>query len=237
MKLRSIIVLVALAFQFVSCSKDNPEPEIQKTKQDKQVGALSANAAFTTMLSNLAAESKTIDFEAGYYLYPSASQTFRYERVEGKKGEPSITLQPKGQIAGVVHCHYSNLFPSYSGSDIKAMYELYVDEHMNDYSSFFCGVVSYTGRGYLLLIEDLGKFLAFSESNFTDRERFRNFELLYFNKQQAHKDSGFESSYEIALAELLSGSGLAFYKSNVPFGQWVKLTFENGAVREDKLNK
>lgn len=90
------------AFFMSSCSKDNPEPEIQQTKQDKQVGALSTTAAFTSVLSNLATESKTIDFEAGYYLYPSASQTFRYERVEGKKGEPSITLQPKGQIAGVM---------------------------------------------------------------------------------------------------------------------------------------
>lgn len=237
MKLRSIIVLVTLALQFISCGKDHPEPEILQTKQGKQVGELSANAAFTTMLSNLAAESKTINFEAGYYLYPSAAQTFRYERVEGKKGEPSITLQPKGQIAGVVHCHYNNLFPSFSGSDIKAIYELYVDEHMNDYSSFFCGVVSYNGRGYLLLIENLEKFLAFSNSNFTDRERFMNFELSYFNKQQAHKDSGFESSYEIALTDLLLGSGLVLYRSSIPFGQWSKLSFENGTFREEKLNK
>ncbi|MGJ1518492.1 hypothetical protein ACR79N_26170 [Sphingobacterium siyangense] len=237
MNIRIIIATLITAFTATSCSKDSPEPEVQLTKQDSQVVKLSANAAFTTMLSNLTTESKSIDFEAGYFLFPSASQTFRYERVEGKKGEPFISLQPKGQIGGVVHCHYNNLFPSYSGSDIKAIYELYIDERLNDYNSFFCGVVSYTGRGYLLLIEDLGKFLAFSETNFTERERFRNFELSYFNKQQAHKDSGFESSYEIALAELLSGSGLALYKSNVPFLQWVKLSFENGATREDKLNK
>jgi hypothetical protein len=106
---------------------------------------------------------------------------------------------------------------------------------MNDYNSFFCGVVSYTGRGYLLLIEDLNKFLAFSESNFTNKERFRNFELSYFNKQQAYlKNAGFEGSYEIALADLLSGSGLVLYKSGQPFGAWSKLSFENGTFREEK---
>ncbi|MGE8426263.1 MAG: hypothetical protein ACN6O7_00235 [Sphingobacterium sp.] len=235
MNIRIIIATLITAFTAMSCSKDSPEPEVQLTKQDSQVVKLSANAAFTTMLSNLATESRTIEFEVGYFLYPSDSQTFRYERVEGQKGDPFISLQPKGQIAGVVHCHYNNLFPSFSGSDIKAIYELYADEHLNDYNSFFCGVVSYTGRGYLLLIEDLQKFLAFSENNFTDRERFRNFELSYFNKQQAHKEAGFESSYERALAELLSGSGLALYKSSMPFGQWVKLSFENGGIREDKL--
>lgn len=237
MNIKILITIVSLAFLMISCSKDSVEPELRKTNQDRQVSTISNNAAFTTLLSNLATESKSIDFEAGFFLYPSHSQVFRYERVEGKKGEPSITLQPQGQIAGVVHCHYNNLFPTYSGSDIKAIYELYVDEHMNDYNSFFCGVVSYTGRGYLLLIEDLKKFLAFSEINFTNRERFRNFELWYFNKQQAYKDTGFESSYEIALAELLSGSGLALYKSEIPFRQWVKLSFDNGSIKENKLGK
>ncbi|RKE52465.1 hypothetical protein [Sphingobacterium detergens] len=237
MNVRIIIATIIIAAQLTSCSKDNPEPSIEKTNQDRQVGILSSNAAFTDMFNKLTDESKKIDFEAGYFIYPSQSQTFRYVRIEGRPGEPFISFLPEGQIAGVVHCHYNNLFPSFSGSDIKAIYELYVDEYMNDYYSFFCGVVSYTGRGYLLLIEDLNKFLAFSAKNFKERERFRNFELAYFNKQQAYKDSGFESSYEIALSELLSGSGLRLYKSNMPYGQWVKLSFENGALREYKLNK
>lgn len=238
MNYKTIITSLLITFIMISCNKESQEVEISHTKQDKQVVTISKSTPLTNLLINLTSESKHISFEAGYFIYPSVSQTFRFERIEGKKNEPLISLQPKNQIAGVVHCHYSNLFPSFSGSDVKAIYELYSDEHMNDFSTFFCGVVSYTGRGYMLMIEDLEKFLNYSAENFDNQNQFRNFELSYFKKQQIYlSDEGFEGSYEFALADLLNKSGLALYKANIPFREWYKLTFENGKIKQQKITQ
>jgi hypothetical protein len=97
MYIRILIPIVTLAFLMISCSKEKPEPEVQQTKQDKQVGALSANTAFTTMLSNLATESKSIDFEAGYYLSHPHPRLFDMSGSKEKKESLPLHYSPKGR--------------------------------------------------------------------------------------------------------------------------------------------
>lgn len=213
------------AFVFHACSKDEAiEPEIEISDICLHINLLENNGSFAEKLNELLTHARNENHESGYILYPSEADVFRYEAVRGEPGEASIMFNPKEQIEGLIHNHYENLFPTFSATDIKAIYDVYKDEHMHNYATFFSGMVSPTGTAYLLKIDDLERFLLFSNQNLLDLERFQDFERRYFETQQAYLQSmSREDSFEVALYDLLKGPGLVYFRSTGSFGIWTRL--------------
>lgn len=227
--------VIIISFFFIttmfSCKKDNLVIDISNISAGCKIDFVKGNTKFSDKLSLLLNDSKKLTYEVGYILYPSSSHLFIYEKIEGKPDEASIIFSPKKQIAGFIHSHYSNLYPIFSGSDIKSIYEAYNEEKINDYSKFFIAVVSSFESSYLLKITDLNLFIAFSKKNLIDKNNFIDFENRYYNLQQSLQASiGIKSSFESALLYLLQNSGLTLYKSDFPFNNWNMLDLINNKL-------
>lgn len=204
----------------------------------QRINLLENDGTFAEKLNALLADARTENYESGYLVYPSEANVFRYEPVRGEPGEASIVFAPQGQVEGLMHSHYGDLFPTFSAADVKAVYDTYNEEHMHDYGTFFCSVVSPNGNAYLLKIEDIYRFLFFSGRYFLHREGFMAFEISYYEKQQAYLQTmGPVGSFEMALCELLEDSGLVLFKATGPFRTWLRLEKdEYGNLREVGCN-
>ncbi|MGJ1496282.1 hypothetical protein ACR79R_03105 [Sphingobacterium spiritivorum] len=218
-----IQLLIAVAF-FSSCKKDEDIPVLPEANRGCGIDFLKGNLEFSNRINLLRDNAMKLDYETGYILYPSKADTYRYELIEGRPGAASIVFDPKLQVDGLIHSHYGDLYPNFSGSDIKAIYEAYYYEKINDYKKFVCAVVSGTNTAYLLKITDLNTFIGFSKQNLTDKNSFATFETIYHNIQEADEPAyGLNLSFENALLEMLNSSGLTLYKSVLPFQSWNRL--------------
>ncbi|MGC4231560.1 MAG: hypothetical protein QM594_00985 [Niabella sp.] len=190
-----------------------------------QLAQLERNNEFKDKFKALYEESLLNNFETGWILYPSVSSTFRYEKVSGQPNNASVHFEPSSSVDGFIHCHYKNLYPTFSGSDIRAVYDAWDNEQIYDPQTFLSGVVSASGNAYLLKITDLSAFIGFANANLSAAAAFRSFEYGYHNKQQAwlatHNNEVL--SFEQALLDMLAHSGLVMFKSNTNFNSWHRM--------------
>jgi len=209
---------------FSSCKKEN-DPLIPSTLTNGcKLDFLQTNQEFRAKLTELEEDARKLNYETGYLLYRSATRRFSYEKIEGNTGEASIIFSPTRQLDGIIHSHYGDLYPNFSGSDIKMIYEAYYFEQMNDFENFISVVVFGSGISYLLKITDLERFLNFSKNNLTNRDSFAAFETRYHNIQvKGLANFGVNGSFENALLEMLNTSGLTLYKSFAPYQTWIRL--------------
>lgn len=218
---------------FSSCKKESNLPDEPANPKGCEIDFLRMNSQFRSRLDSLFQDAKKLNYETGYLLYHSKTNGFNYEKIAGNPEEASIVFAPKGQIDGLIHSHYGNLYPNFSGSDIKAIYEAYFYEKMNDYQKFISVVVSASGTSYLLKISDLNKFLYFSKQNLIDKSSFVAFETKYHHIQEAGLALyGINQSFENALLEMLRTSGLTLYKSASPFQTWIRLAWNEDNVTQ-----
>ncbi|MGA6121608.1 hypothetical protein [Sphingobacterium anhuiense] len=212
---------------FSSCKKEDSLPDEPTISKGCEIDFLRLNSEFTSKLNFLVDDAKKLNYETGYLLYHSKTNGFNYQKIEGNPEEASIVFAPKGQIDGLIHSHYGNLYPNFSGSDIKAIYEAYYYEKMNDYQKFIAVVASGYDTSYLLKISDLNKFLTFSNKYLIEKNSFVAFETKYHTIQKAGQTAhGINQSFENALLQILSTSGLTLYKSIAPFHHWIRLEWK-----------
>lgn len=225
-RFNAILRGITLFTLLVACGKEIPiEPEKEMTGICKQMELLAGNMVFVEKLRELLSDAKTKNYERGFMVYPSDANGFIYEPVKGNPDKATIVFSPKRQVSGLIHNHYKNLYPVFSATDIKAVYDVYQNEQMYNYTEFFSVVVSAYGAAYMLRIEDLGVFLNFSDKHFASLSAFQTFETRYYEMQQAYsKGNNLVSSFERALYDLLVDSGLALFKSDSPFPGWKKFT-------------
>ncbi|OOG18164.1 hypothetical protein BWD42_12925 [Sphingobacterium sp. CZ-UAM] len=222
-----VCMLLAMASLMTACRKDDPLPPPDPPSPKGlcgEIGLLERDTVFSNRLTALIRDTQTKNYETGYMLLPNGGKTFRYQPINGVPGQASIQFSPQGQVDGFIHSHYGGLYPNFSGSDIRAVYFALVDEKINDTGRFITTVVSDNGIAYLLMIEDVKKFLAFGERYFDDPAAFTRFELTYSRMQmESLNRAGLTGSFEIALLEMLSGSGLALFKGTGTFNVWLRM--------------
>ncbi|WP_295796841.1 hypothetical protein [Mucilaginibacter sp.] len=184
-----------------------------------QAKALALDAKFKSEMADL--QSKTgLAKEVGYMI--NADGTYTYK--EGVDGQAYIDLNPTTPLAGFLHSHYGGTdnFPTFSGTDVKAIYDLQQLGKVADISKFTAAVVTPTGS-YIMKINDPTKFAAFAATNFSTAAKFQNFQYYYLNSQAANQHvlgKDFVTSYELALLTVLKDSGITLLKGNSTFTTW-----------------
>jgi hypothetical protein len=198
------------------CSVDGPA---EPCPQDpcSQAKALTTDANFKNKMTDL--KSKTgLPNEVGYTIGTNGS----YSYVQGAAGAASITLSPSSPLSGYIHTHYNGTFPTFSGSDILAIYQLQQVSKIADLSTFTAGVVTGDGTTYMMKINDAAKFATFASNNLSTTAKFQSFEQGYSTRQLAYSLGGKDrvSSYELALLSSLKDSGITLMKGNSTFTSW-----------------
>jgi hypothetical protein len=146
-----------------------------------QAKKLVQNATFKSKMNDL--KSKTgLTKEVGYYTNAQGSYTY----VQGAVGAAGIDFTVSAPISSYVHTHYTGTFPTFSGSDVKAIYDLQKAGKVADISNFTAGVVTASGTTYLIKISDPAKFAAFGAANFSTAAKFDTFEHYYSNNQTGY---------------------------------------------------
>jgi hypothetical protein len=112
--------------------------------------------------------------------------------------------------------------PIFSGSDVKAIYDLQKLGKVADMSKFTVGVVTASGTTYMMKINDPAKFATFAATNFTTTAQFQTFETYYSNSEKVYEALGRDktTAYELALLSALKDSGITLLKGNATFTTW-----------------
>jgi hypothetical protein len=182
-----------------------------------QAKALISDAKFKSEMNDL--KSKTaLPNEVGYTIDANGN----YVYVQGPAGQASIGLAPTTPLSGYIHTHYTGTFPTFSGSDVRAIYQLQQLGKVADISKFTAGVVTASGTTYMIKINDPIKFAAFAATNLSTAANFQLFENYYANKEKAYELVGKDkvSAYELALLSSLANSGVTILKGNLTFTAW-----------------
>jgi len=223
MKQKNILpYLVLVLFMAIGCKKEKTESE-PTLSTCEQVNELTGNTEFMAKFQSLYEESKINNYETGYVLFSTSKSSYAYERVVGEQNKASINIDVDKALDGFIHCHYSNLFPIFSASDIRAVYDVYDIDQMKNPQTFLLGVVSEAGESYLLKIENIELFKQFGQQYFQSLQSFHNFENSYYDKQQSLLSKGRTVSFEISLLDMLKNSGLVLFKGNLQFNRWLRM--------------
>lgn len=107
------------------------------------------------------------------------------------------------------------------------MYHVYHIGKMKTPKDFILGLVTSTGNAYIVKITDPVSFKAFGETNFDNDVVSEKFEKKYLDRVNSYNVYGRQISFELALLEMIEGSGLILFKGNAGFKNWMRVTTGN----------
>ncbi|WP_298528545.1 hypothetical protein [uncultured Christiangramia sp.] len=118
-------------------------------------------------------------------------------------------------------------FQPFSGSDVRTIYQLYLNGQVDDLKTFTAGVTTYFGTSYTMKINDTSTFLNFGSQTLNNQNDFDAFELLYQAWYNSYiNDSGEVTAREKALLKILENSGISLFKANSTFSSGSELKFD-----------
>lgn len=210
-------------------SGDDPPPQPPQDIPCIQAAALTDNTTFKSKMDDL--KSKTdYSYETGYLMNTDGT----YTSVSGDVDSAEILLSPTVSIDGYIHTHYTGLFPNFSGSDVRAIYQLHKGGKIDSLTTFTAGVVTDDGTTYLMKVRDTAKFIAFGQAHLDTDSAFHQFELEYNLNLYVYNAINTEvTAYEKALLVTLKESGIEIFRGNDNnFNHWRKLTLDENVQSE-----
>ncbi len=208
-------------------------PPVAPNDPCAQAKRLVQDLVFKSKMNDL--KSKTgLPNEVGYYTNAQGGYTY----IQGLAGQASINFTVNSPISSYIHTHYTGTFPTFSGSDIKAIYDLQQKGSIANINTFTAAVVSASGTTYLMKISDPSKFATFASKNFNNTANFESFERNYSSNQAGYTVAGNNNvtSYELALLKILTDSGLTILKGNSDFSSWNTMNKSGSSIMTDKIN-
>lgn len=215
-------VFFSIIFLLSACSKINQQPDelfMNKFSACGQIKELEQDESLILKFRALYLDSKTKIRETGYILKRQAS-SYTYSRIEGKDNETGIEISLNQKVDGYIHSHYENLFPIFSGSDIKSVYDAFLINKIQNLNTFIVGVVTAAGTAYLLKVKNPDEFIDYARINLEDGESYQKFQTDYNNLTIVYSSLGNVIAFETALLKMLECSGLELYKGNMNFNSW-----------------
>ena len=228
--MKSKVFAILIFLSFLSCKKDDIHflPKSIENAQEL-VRQLKFDRNFINKLNELYDQSRNNNYETGYILTTTKNNRngnrFNYRFIKGSELTSAIVLDLNSPIDGLMHCHYKNLYPLFSCSDIKAVYDIYTNGFMGNYKRFISLVVSSEGPAYILSINSIDSFRIFSDNYLASIVSFRKLENDYANTQQKYNASYDKiTSFELSFFEVIaSRSSLSVFKSLPPYEVWNKI--------------
>ena len=210
---------------------DEPDDPFEEPDPCEQADQLANGNEFINILNNLVADAMTKDFETGY-LMTGTPGNYSFTFQSGDPGDPFMDFTGITQpVDGYTHSHFSGTFSTFSGQDVRAIYQLHQAGKVNNLSTFTAGVVSAAGTSYLMKIRDQQAFLNFGEVHFGDNASFENFETEYNTRRNAFLPLfGEITGSELALLSLLeeNNAGIKVFKGNNNFTDWQAVETNSG---------
>lgn len=199
---------------------------------------LEINSDFINKMKDLKSNT-SLNYETGFVVHSPNNGNYQYDYIQGNSNDPQIGFSLQGKIDGYIHSHYGGTLSIFSGSDIRAIYQLYSNDNIRDVPSFFCGVVTSQGTTYLLMIDDVGLFNNFGNQYLSDDESFQLFEntfSLLFNISVNNSILNNENSLLNMLESM--NSGLKLFKGDYNnYSSWnPKGVDTNGATINSDCN-
>jgi hypothetical protein len=210
--------------------------EVRPPDPCKQADLLETNDSFKAKMTELASKTN-LNYETGFNLTNTATG-YSYSPISGSANAAMISFNLTSPIDGFIHSHYTGTFSTFSGSDVKAIFDIYQNGLMNDPNTFTAGVVTSQGTSYTMMIENLSAFLNFSQLNLTG-SGFQAFEGSYDGLYDLYKNLFGKSEIEareLALLKALEGSGIKVFKGNSAFNDWKAVENHNNQVTNVNCN-
>jgi len=196
-----------------------------------QMITLEDDDSFRERMENLA-DKTDLDYETGYLLSIDGDE-YSYTEINGEPDSLSIDFDVDGQIDGLMHTHYNNseALPTFSATDIRAIYNLFQNNSISNLSSFTSSVVTADDTSYSLKIDSKGDFLNFASANLNTQSDFRSFEIDYNNAFNYYSNwYGETEAREKALLKILEDSGLILFKGNNNFDDWQAIQLDSSSM-------
>jgi hypothetical protein len=190
------------------------------------------NEAFKNKMQDLQSNTN-LNYERGYLMVRNPDGTYSYSYIQGQPGVPEIAFDPQSLLSGYIHSHYTGTFSTFSAQDVKAIYDLFINNSTLNLGQFTVGLVSSQGTSYLMLIENLSDFLSFAQVNFSSETAFNDLEDIYNTWYLVYRNQYPQdeiTARELALLKTLAGSGLAIFKGNSTFDNWSKVENQNNEI-------
>lgn len=198
----------------------------------RQMNQLALETRMISKLKDLKTKTSSNKEYASFVHYTSPMSFSSYITGTPGSGEINFPL-PAAGINGLVHSHYNGLLSIFSGSDVRAIYELYKHGKIKGIKKFVFIVVT-SNTTYALMVDSTGKFNTFGQNFLSTDEKFQAFELLFRAKVST---SNSNSQNEIGFANLMKGSGLKLFKGNpITFSTWTPITTNsagNGIINDN----
>lgn len=119
----------------------------------------------------------------------------------------------------------------FSGSDIRAIYQLYQNGNIADLDTFTISVVTAFGTTYSLKIDSITDFLDFATNNLNNDDNFESFEQDYDDAFDLYTNwYGETEARENALLKTLEDSGLILFKGNSNFNDWQSIKLDSSSM-------
>jgi len=203
-----------------------------------QARLLAASAGFKTLMNNLKNQTAQ-NFEEGYTFDLSSNGTVTNPTLfQGLPNTSTVALTFSSPIDGYGHDHYAGDDPTFSGDDIRGIYQIMKAGRMNNPSTFTASVVTAAGTSYIIKISNPTLFASFGSANFGTSADFTDFLNSYDGNLLLYESKGnsVTNSYELALIQILNNSGLTLLKGNSDFSSWSILTNVNNTVTITNCN-
>lgn len=193
------------------------------------IDELGSNQGFNDKMNILKA-STSGNFEKGYVMHSPSNGNYQYSYIEGNANNPEIEFNVQGRVDGYIHSHYNGTLSIFSGSDIRALYVMYANNHIRDIDEFSIGVTTSQGTSYILMIDNPVSFQNFGDQYLKENLAFEwVFEPSYVNNYDI-KPSNSSTKNELNFLKLLSdySSGLLLFKQNE--NDWIQIKSRNNEV-------
>lgn len=236
--------LMFICFICLSCAKEElPTLDEEAALEYDIRKRLQENSGLRDKLIDLTHKAETNNYESGYLVTLSKDKrTAEYVEIFGDPRTPSLSFSLSKPIDGLLHNHYGGLFPIFSCSDLRVIYEICDAKLMNDSKDFHAVIVSTEKIAYAIGIDDKDRFLEFGNMFLGNVLNFRQIEKSFFDLQKDYRNShDYVYSFELAFFNVLfrqeQTTGLNVYRSNYPFNEWyiINIDKENNKLYYDRL--
>lgn len=196
---------------------------------------LETNSAFKTKMAQLLTNTG-LTYETAF----TYSGNTYGDQQNGAPGDLEMFVNINGQIDGWLHSHPAGVgsLPSFSGTDLQAIYFMAQGGYIRNVDTFTAGVVTVSGTTYILKIDDIASFNAYGAEHLaseTDRGLV-DIEYFYLQGMYRSQTSSIIESHEAALLQILEGSGLKLFRGRTSdFSEWtpIEKTASNTVVVDD----
>jgi hypothetical protein len=183
---------------------------------------------FIVLMNNLKTNVNS-GYETGYTYTMTGNAVTNAIVYQSAVGVASIDLKVSSQIDGYMHSHYTGLLSVFSGSDLRAIYELYNQGRVRDVKTFSTQLVTANGTTYALMINDESALKKFGDTWFVDGPSWMVFEGFFYDNRYNIKPTNTNEQNEKGFLSMinLSNMGLTLLKGNSNnFSSWTKIQLD-----------